>query len=176
MESTIVPCRRRSLVKHRSFSIITVHRSSSFIAYTNVPSSHASQDHQQPNAPFQVCHSYLVRMYPPQSTHSCKCRSHRRAPRAFSTPTLACAIVVSTRTTPLPCRLPFWLSLPPLVLTRCGYCRTRSPLSSNRCSPTSGRSHSSNRIAPIVMSLVTRRRRGMLSTVFLPPSLPPRRS
>ena len=66
---------------------------------THIPSSHASQDQQQPNAPFQVCHSCLVRTYPPQSTHSCKCHSHRRPPRAFSTPTLVCVIVVSTRTT-----------------------------------------------------------------------------
>ena len=87
-----------SLVNHRSFSIIAVHRSPSSIADTNVPSCHASQDQQQPNAPFQVCHSPLS-VGAPQSTHSCKCRPHRQAPQAFSTPTLACRAVLSTRTT-----------------------------------------------------------------------------
>ena len=92
-----------SLVEHRSFSIITVHRSSSSIAYTNVPSSHTSQDHQPTSTSSQVRHSPPVGTYPLQSTHKCKCRPHRQAPRAFSTPTLACVIAVSTRTTPLLC-------------------------------------------------------------------------
>ena len=45
----------------------------------------------------------LLSVGAPQSTHCRKCRPHRRAPRAFSTPTLACVIAVSTRTTPLLC-------------------------------------------------------------------------
>ena len=120
LSSSSPPPASLSPVEHRSSSIIAVHRSPSSIAYTNVPSSHASQDQQQANAPFQVCRSSPVGTHPPQSTHCRKCRPHRRAPRAFSTPTLVCVLVLSTRTTPLPCRLPFWPSLSPSVLIRCG--------------------------------------------------------
>ena len=117
--SSLLPPVSLSLVNHRSFSIIAfgpiliVECYHAFLPLT----IHRATNKQAHLPKFAVL---LLSVGTPYSTVSQTPPALQQTPRAFSTPTLACVIAVSTRNTSLLCCLRSRPSAPPSVSARCG--------------------------------------------------------